>query len=266
MLPDDHLIHWRLTDPRLVAETPRVTVWWVARADGQPAALKLLRPGETEEARGFALLQALDGRGAVRVLACDGAALLMEWCDGPSLGDLVRAGQDARATEILCDTIHCLQAADLGPSQLEPLATWFAPLIGAPQTGELATAADLARTLLATSQTTAALHGDLHHDNILSSPRGWLAIDPKGVLGDPAYEPANAFRNPFSAGDLVFNPDRIAHLADCFAQRLHQPRHRLLGWAAAHCALSTFWSREDGFEPTDDLRLLPILLAAASSR
>jgi streptomycin 6-kinase len=262
MLPDDHLTRWNLSDPQPVAETPRATVWKVLQPDGHPAALKLLRPNETEEARGFALLQALDGKGAVRVLACDGAALLMEWCDGPSLGDLVRAGQDARATEILCDAILCLQAADLGPSRLEPLATWFAPLIGAPQTGDLATAADLARALLATSQTAMALHGDLHHDNILSSPRGWLAIDPMGVWGDPAYEPANAFRNPDGAGDLVFRPDRITHLADLFAQRLNHPRPRLLGWAAAHCALSILWSREDGKNPADDYRLLPILLAA----
>ena len=263
MLPANLLTRWRLTDPRLVAETPRATVWRVARADGQPAALKLLRPGETEEARGFALLQALDGRGAVRVLACDGAALLMEWCDGPSLGDMVRAGQDARATEVLCDTIRNLQAAALGPSQLEPLATWFAPLVGVPQTGDLATAADLARTLLATSQTATALHGDLHHDNILSSPRGWLAIDPMGVWGDPAYEPANAFRNPDGAADLVFRPDRITHLANRFAHHLGHPRRRLLGWAAAHCALSTRWSLQDGRDITEDLRLLPLLLAAA---
>ena len=37
------------------------------------------------------------------------------------------------------------------------------------------------------------LHGDLHHDNVLTADREpWLAIDPHGVLGDPekraAYE------------------------------------------------------------------------------
>src|SRR6266567_6137524 len=33
------------------------------------------------------------------------------------------------------------------------------------------------------------VHGDLHHDNVLSSARaGWLAIDPKGVAAEPAYE------------------------------------------------------------------------------
>jgi hypothetical protein len=67
----------------------------------------------------------------------------MEWCDGPSLGDLVRAGQGARASEIFCDAIRSLQAAALAPQLLEPLATSFAPLIGTLRTGDLAPAADL---------------------------------------------------------------------------------------------------------------------------
>jgi len=32
------------------------------------------------------------------------------------------------------------------------------------------------------------LHGDLHHDNILKNNNHWIAIDPKGVIGDPAFE------------------------------------------------------------------------------
>src|SRR6266567_3540278 len=43
------------------------------------------------------------------------------------------------------------------------------------------------------------VHGDLHHDNVLSSARaGWLAIDPKGVAAEPAYETAAMLRNPRS--------------------------------------------------------------------
>lgn len=262
MLPDVLLARWTLTNPQSVADSPTSTVWKVTQPNGQLAALKLLRPGEVEEARGADYLEALGGKGAVRVLARDGDAILMEWCDGPSLGDLVRDGQDAQATDILCDTIQRLHAADIDAARLLPLAARFAPLIALPQTGDLATAADIARRLLASTPATCALHGDLHHDNILHSARGWLAIDPKGVHGDPAYEPSNAFRNPDGVGDLIFRPDRIAQLADHFAYRLRQPRHRLLGWAAAHCALSTFWSREAGLDITEDLRLLPLLLNA----
>ena len=256
---------WSLTTPRLVAKTPRATIWQVTRADGQPAALKLLHPGQTEEAQGIAYLTALNGKGAVRVLAQHGNAVLMELCDGLSLGDLVRSGKDNEATEILCAVIQTLHGANPKPASLEPLTHRFAPLTETSHDGDLATAAQIARTLLQMSPLPQPLHGDLHHDNVLHSLRGWLAIDPKGVHGDPAYEPANAFRNPGGAGDLIFRPTRIAHLADRFAQRLGHPRDRLPGWAAAHCALSILWSREDGLNPTDDLRLLPILLEAASS-
>jgi streptomycin 6-kinase len=264
MLPDSLLTRWRLFDPALVAETPTSTVWKVRQPDGQPAALKLLRPGEIEEARGADYLQALGGLGAVQVLARDGNAILMEWCDGPSLGDLVREGQDTEATEIICDTIQRLHAAPVDPAGLEPLAGRFSPLTAYPQTKDLALAAELAVRLLASTGPTGALHGDLHHDNILFSARGWLAIDPKGVHGDPAYELANTFRNPDGAKDLIFHQDRIARLADRFAQRLHQPRHRLLGWAAARCALSILWSREVGLDTAEDINLLPLLLPAQS--
>ena len=36
---------------------------------------------------------------------------------------------------------------------------------------------------------TLLLHGDLHHDNILfDKKRGWLAIDPKGIIGEAEIE------------------------------------------------------------------------------
>lgn len=41
-----------------------------------------------------------------------------------------------------------------------------------------------------------ALHGDLHHDNILRTPTGWCIIDPQGVRGNAAYECSCFLRNP----------------------------------------------------------------------
>ena len=40
------------------------------------------------------------------------------------------------------------------------------------------------------------MHGDFHHHNILSSRRGWLAIDPKPMLGEPEYDVASFLWNP----------------------------------------------------------------------
>ena len=41
------------------------------------------------------------------------------------------------------------------------------------------------------------LHGDLHHDNILTATREpYLAIDPKGLVGNRAYDVTAAMLNP----------------------------------------------------------------------
>jgi streptomycin 6-kinase len=260
---DQAIARFRLSDPRALALTATSRLWTVTRRDGQTAVLKLLHPGEGEEARGAAYLQALSGRGAVCVYALDGPAILMEHCPGPPLGDLVRSGRDEQATEILCDVIQTLHAARPDPMGLEPLEHRFAPLTEPNLDGDLGAAAKLARSLLADPVPPVALHGDLHHDNVLSSPRGWLAIDPKGVWGDPAYEPANAFRNPEGLGERIFNPDRLHRMAADFSGSLGLPPHRLLAWAAAHCALSIRWSLHDGQDIAEDLRLLPLLLATA---
>jgi hypothetical protein len=130
----------------------------------------------------------------------------MEHCPGPSLGDLARSGRDEQATDILCDVIRTLHSARLNPAPLEPLAARFVPLTSASLDGDLGKAARLARDLLAEPVPPGALHGDLHHENVLSSPRGWLATDPKGIWGDPAYEAANAFRNPRASASAFTKP------------------------------------------------------------
>ncbi len=260
---DQALARFQLSDPRKLADTATSALWTVTRPDGETAVLKLLKPGQTGEARGAAYLQALAGRGAVHVHALEGPAILMEHCPGPSLGDLARSGRDDEATEILCDVIQTLHAAQPVLDAFEPLDRRFAPLTGASLDGNLGEAARIARDLLADPVPPTALHGDLHHDNILHGPRGWLAIDPKGVSGDPAYEPANAFRNPEGMGERIFDPARLHRMAAQVSGRLGHPPGRLLGWAAAHCALSTRWSLEDGQDIAEDLRLLPLLLAAA---
>lgn len=74
------------------------------------------------------------------------------------------------------------------------------------------------------------LHGDLHPENILLGPRGWVIIDPKGIAGDACFEAVAWLRNP------IGRPERITHLAARLDQ-LHvecgwSPR-RMLEWAIA---------------------------------
>ena len=77
------------------------------------------------------------------------------------------------------------------------------------------------------------LHGDLHHDNILSAERApWLAIDPKGLVGEPAYETGAWLRN--SHPELLNSPHPARTLArriDQLAAELNSERARIHGWA-----------------------------------
>src|SRR6185503_3507272 len=83
--------------------------------------------------------------------------------------------------------------------------------------------------------------GDIHHDNVLDGgARGWLAIDPKGVLGDRGYDYANMICNPWGASFL--EPARIDHRVDLVAERSGLGRTRLLRWLLAYTGLSAAWT------------------------
>ena len=100
---------------------------------------------------------------------------------------------------------------------------------------------DLARHLLASQTDIRPLHGDLHHDNIRLSDRGYCAFDAKGVVGERAYELANAFRNPKGIPDLIRDPSRIARLRELWSREFQVSPRRLMQWATVKVALSISW-------------------------
>jgi streptomycin 6-kinase len=90
------------------------------------------------------------------------------------------------------------------------------------------------------------LHGDFHHYNILSSERGWLIIDPKGVIGPAGYEAGPLLMNPW--GKLLEGSDyrRITkRRIDILHEHLGFERERIHEWGLAHAVLSTWWGIED---------------------
>jgi streptomycin 6-kinase len=76
--------------------------------------------------------------------------------------------------------------------------------------------------------------------------------------------PAQALaRTLFPIGELPKDEvRRIAARADILTQRLGYPRKRILGWAAAHAALSACWSLASQQPITAQLACLPHLLTA----
>jgi streptomycin 6-kinase len=90
------------------------------------------------------------------------------------------------------------------------------------------------------------MHGDFHHFNILSSERGWLVIDPKGVIGPAGYEVGPFMINPWNSFSEGINYRlRVKRRVDILHEHLGFERERILEWSLAHAILSAWWSIED---------------------
>jgi streptomycin 6-kinase len=232
------------------------------RHRGDPAMLKIAI--ESEESFGAMLMTWWDGNGAARVLAHDGDALLLERAvGGASLIGMARSGCDDQASRIICDVAAKLHAPrDRAPRELIPLSRRFAELAPAAAShgGVLRRAATIAEELLATPEQITVLHGHLHHGNVLDfGPRGWLAIDPKGLFGERAFDFANIFCNPDR--DIATAPGRLACQANVVSGAARLDRSRLLKWIVAWAGLSAAWFIGEGEDPAPQLAVAEIAAA-----
>ncbi|MGH2451774.1 MAG: aminoglycoside phosphotransferase family protein [Candidatus Limnocylindria bacterium] len=113
------------------------------------------------------------------------------------------------------------------------------------------------------------LHGDLHYSNVLSSARGgWLAIDPKGVSGEPCYEVGALFRNRidelYAAGDPA---QAMRRRVDTLGELTGFDRERIRLWALAQAVLSEVWSADDPRRsPHIDMRAARLLHEIAARK
>ncbi|MGW9182290.1 aminoglycoside phosphotransferase family protein [Agromyces sp. NPDC055661] len=241
------LRRWRLRpegDPRTTASSLLIRA---RTEDGQPVMLKVAH--SEEEARGAELLAALDGHGVARVLRREGEATLVERATGGrNLVRMVRAGRDDEATRIICEVAKPIHAAtsdvlaSASPPELIDLRTWFQHLFA--YAGDVGAfhrrGADIARALLDDPRDETVLHGDLHHGNVLDfGERGWLAIDPKGLLGEAAFDACNVLTNP--SHERALAPGRLERQFAVVLATTGVPPERMARWFVAWCALSSTW-------------------------
>lgn len=249
-------VHWNVSDPELIAETFSSRIWKVRLADGGSAVVKALKPFDDvgDELRGAHYLDWRKGVGAIRLLGFEGHDMLLEYAGDRLLADELNEHGDRHATDIANEVMAQLfSPSDTPPpADLQPLRARYASLFSKANADRDAgtkslyvEAAEIAERLLSNPHDVRVLHGDLHHDNILLGERGWLVIDPKGLLGDPAFDAANLFYNPLYRHDLSLDPERIAYMAETIAKTLGQRPDAILDHAIAWGCLSSSWHAED---------------------
>lgn len=239
---------------------PNLSYNFIASAEtaaGTPAVLKLGFPNK-ELSSEIEALNIYAGRGCAALLAADadrGALLLKRALPGEPLKTAV--GDDDQATRIAADVMRILWRDDPELDTFPTVAKWgmgfqrlraaFGGVSGPFPELLVAKAETIFTEYLANCSPGVLLHGDLHHENILSDEqRGWVGIDPKGVIGEPAYEVGALLRNIKPSllyeGNLQQICDRRAAI---LAEELGFERERIIGWGFAQAVLSAWWDYED---------------------
>jgi streptomycin 6-kinase len=219
------------------------------RADRSAAVVKARFPNS--EARDeIEALRAFAGEAAVRLIDADasGAVMLLERIrPGTMLKDL---SDDDQATAIAARIMSSLRRPAPAGHAFPTVRDWWEKAAADVRARFSGSAGPLPAGLFARAEETflgadpsgwPLLHGDVHHENILRDERrGWLVIDPQGVLGDRAYETGTFLRNqlPEGSGARAMLDRRIDILAD----GLEMERARIIEWAMAHNVMSACWT------------------------
>lgn len=247
----------------------------VRRTDGTAAILKVHVPNDGFASE-VAALRLFNGRGIARLLASDphDETLLVERCVPGTPLTPITVADDERATSIAAGVMRQVWRP-LPPDQpFQTMADWNADLrslrphygggTGPFPRAIIEEVERLVPALTAAAPAPILLHGDLHYDNILAAERQpWLAIDPKGLAGEPAYETGALLYNPQPHLLAAPHPGRIlARRMDQLAEELTLDRACVRGWGLVRAVLSAWWSVQSSGQVWEEALACAELLAA----
>lgn len=249
---DELLARWKCVPDGDVLHGGVGVIVPVRRGAGQAAVLKVSvpHPDNANEPEAYA---AYGGRGAVLLHERDDDrfAMLLERARTSTLAEL----EDGDEVVAVAGRINHRLAvpappglprlqdqADVWEEQLHKDAAELAPALPRRVVdAAIATVRELGRT-----QPDTLVHGDLHPGNILRAHREpWLAVDPKGRAGDPAYDAGTLLKaralTLLQDGDV---PRAALHRAvDVFADAAEVDRERARRWAQLLAVQDSFWGR-----------------------
>jgi len=241
------------------------------RSDGQAVAVKVHAPTNEFPYEAEAL-RLYDGHGMARLLDydMDDKVLLLERLL-PGTPLLTLEG-DEKATSYAAGVMRKLWRPVPASHAFPSVADWgrgyqrlrqhYASGSGPFPAALLAEAESLYTEMNASMTEHVLLHGDLHHENILAAEREpWLAIDPKGLVGEPAYETGSLLRNRLpDMHNLAQARSVLARRIDILAEALELDHTRIRNWAVAQAVLSLWWDVEDSVDiPEEGLTCAKLL-------
>ncbi|PEA55101.1 hypothetical protein CON64_09475 [Bacillus pseudomycoides] len=222
------------------------------KESGQEVVLKLGVPCE-ELNNGIEALRYFQGEGVVTLLDSDAdyGFLLLEYIK-PGIS-LTHMENEEKATTIIGQTMkklwkpvpiqYTFPSIEKWENGLQGLRVHFNGGTGPLPKDLVEKAEDFFPQLIKTISKPLLLHGDLHHDNVLCmGEQQWLAIDPKGVIGEAEYQTIAYLRNHLFN---KVNPKKIlANRIQQLAEELQLDKERIIAWGLSHCILSSWWYLE----------------------
>lgn len=250
MIVNDLLDRWDCVQDGEVAHGAVGIIVPVRHADGA-AVLKVSfpHPGNVHEPDAFA---AWGGRGAVALHERDDErfAMLLERAHMSTLAE-VEDGDEVVAIAGRLNRRLAIPAPPGLPRLREQADAWEKELredVTHPLPRHVVDAAAATVSELGRSQPDLLIHGDLHPGNILRADREpWLAVDPKGYAGDPAYDGGTLLKSRamtlLEADDLH---KAVHRTLDIFTEAAELDRERVQRWAQFHAVQTAVWERRHG--------------------
>lgn len=244
---------WQLTNVQPVSNLSYNFVAFATR--GRDKVILKIGVPNRELVSEMEALKLFNGEGACQIIDCDeekGFLLIEQLQPGKMLSELEN---DDERTRIALQVMKKIWRPAPEMGKFIRLKDWFAELenirptfngMTVPYPKELVEQVESSLPELFADEHH-LIHGDFHHFNVLSSERGWLAIDPKGVIGPCGYEVGPLMINPWdnSIGSAQFEV-RAKRRVSLLREGLGWEREKIIQWSTAHALLSSWWDYPNG--------------------
>lgn len=228
-----------------------------------PAVLKIFHPNSDEHFSGQAL-EFFNADKSALILNKNKNAILVEHCiPGYPLSKLTISESDIKSTKIFCYIIKNLYKnnskildSNYNFQKIIDLGKGFDKYLNSNNDkinkSLVIDAKNIFFKMARSQNNITLLHGDLHHENILwDKKRGWLAIDPKGIIGEKEVEISAFLKNPIGYPKIYSNEQNILNRINIITDDLKLDKERILKWCYALTILSCIWLLEVNENPTN---------------